>query len=124
MTHPLCLGLVCLLVCVLPSVFSKDCYYCDIAPSAKCPATRMICEEDQDCFVGEGVALGVPMVHNKGCTRAINCGKEQPVAYMGITYSLVTICCNGPLCNTAEPITKPSHFLLLAFIFALLLGFI
>ncbi|XP_062840074.1 sperm acrosome membrane-associated protein 4 [Anolis carolinensis] len=124
MTHSWCLGLVCLLVCVLPSVFSKDCYYCDVSPTTKCPSIKMSCEEDQDCYVGEGVALGVPMVHNKGCTRAINCGKEQPVTYRGITYSLVTICCNGQLCNTAEAIAKPSLFLLLAFTIMLLLGFI
>ncbi|ETE70655.1 Protein FAM83E, partial [Ophiophagus hannah] len=85
-------SLVCILVCLLPSTVSKDCIFCEITSSTICPGLRMSCAEDEDCFVGEGVALGVSDVLNKGCTRSINCGKEQPVAYMGVTYSLVTNC--------------------------------
>ncbi|XP_042331717.1 sperm acrosome membrane-associated protein 4-like [Sceloporus undulatus] len=124
MTRLLCLGLVCLLVCVLPPVFAKDCYFCEITNSLKCPSTKMSCVEDEDCFVGEGVALGVSKIQNKGCTRAINCGKEQPVTHMGVTYSLVTECCNGELCNASQLLTEPSLFLQLALVSILLLGFI
>ncbi|XP_028559052.2 sperm acrosome membrane-associated protein 4 [Podarcis muralis] len=122
MKHPVHLGLVYLLVCVLPSIFSKECYFCDITASAKCPATKMSCAEDEDCFVGQGAALGVSMIQNKGCTRSINCGKEQPVAHMGVTYSLVTNCCQGNLCNAAQFLKAPPLFLQLALPTILVLG--
>ncbi|KAH0626466.1 hypothetical protein JD844_001457 [Phrynosoma platyrhinos] len=103
---------------------TEDCYFCEITSSIKCPSTKMNCVEDEDCFVGEGVALGVSKIKNKGCTRAINCGKEQPVTYMGVTYSLVTECCKGDLCNASHLLTEPSLFLQLALLSILLLGFI
>ncbi|XP_062994193.1 sperm acrosome membrane-associated protein 4 [Elgaria multicarinata webbii] len=116
-------GLVCLLVCyVPPSVFSKECYFCEITASARCPSTQMSCAEDEDCFVGEGAAFGVSMIQNKGCTRSINCGKEQPIPHMGVTYSLVTNCCKGNLCNAAQPPVLTSLFLRFAFASMLLLG--
>ncbi|XP_032090649.1 sperm acrosome membrane-associated protein 4 [Thamnophis elegans] len=116
-------SLVCVLVCLLPSTVSKDCIFCEITASTTCPGLRMSCAEDEDCFVGEGVALGVSDVQNKGCTRSINCGKEQPVAYMGVTYSLVTNCCKGTMCNGAQPLRGPSLFLQFALI-GLLRGFL
>ncbi|XP_058039626.1 sperm acrosome membrane-associated protein 4-like [Ahaetulla prasina] len=109
-------SLVCVLVCLLPSTVSKDCIFCEITSSTICPGLRMSCAEDEDCFVGEGVALGVSDILNKGCTRSINCGKEQPVAYMGVTYSLVTNCCKGNLCNEAQSLRGPSLFLQFALI--------
>lgn len=119
------LSLVCLLVCRLHPVFSKQCFFCEITSSINCPSTMMSCGEDEDCFVGQGAALGVSNIKNKGCTRAINCGKEQPVSHMGITYSLVTNCCQGTLCNAAQTgPTAPSLFLQLALISLLLLGFL
>ncbi|XP_061446176.1 sperm acrosome membrane-associated protein 4-like [Rhineura floridana] len=122
MKCPLCFGLVCLLVCMWPSAFSKECFFCEITASTKCPGTKMSCAEDEDCFVGQGAALGVSLIQNKGCTRSINCGKEQPVAHMGVTYSLVTNCCHGNLCNVAPSLKVPSLFLQLALPSILMLG--
>lgn len=115
---------ICLLACrLLHLVFSKECFFCDFTDAVVCPGNLMNCEEDEDCFVGEGAALGVSMIKNKGCTRAINCGKEQPISYMGVTYSLVTNCCQGPLCNAAQSgPTAPSLFLQLILIAVLLLS--
>ncbi|XP_053122426.1 sperm acrosome membrane-associated protein 4-like [Hemicordylus capensis] len=115
---------ICLLVFMLPPAFSKQCYFCEITDSTICPSTKMSCGEDEDCFVGQGAALGVSMIKNKGCTRAINCGREQPVSHMGVTYSLVTNCCKGSLCNAAQPQTliAPSLSLQLSLISILLLG--
>nr|XP_020654423.1 sperm acrosome membrane-associated protein 4 [Pogona vitticeps] len=114
------LGFICLLTCVLPSVFSKVCFFCEITASTRCPATQMVCGEYEDCFVGEGAALGVSMIQNKGCTRDVDCGKEQSVSYMGVTYSLVTKCCKGDLCNAALPLTAPSILTQLGIIIVLL----
>ncbi|KAM6222453.1 sperm acrosome membrane-associated protein 4 [Rhynchocyon petersi] len=79
----------------------KDCMYCDLTSSENCPGTYVTCGEDEDCFSGHGVAPGVSPIINKGCVQATNCGREQPVAYMGVTYSLITSCCSGNLCNSA-----------------------
>lgn len=113
--------LLCLLACILPPTFSKDCYFCEITASTKCPSTKMSCGEDEDCFVGKGAALGVSLIQNKGCIRSINCGKEQPVAHMGVTYSLVTNCCTGNLCNAAQNLMIPSLFLQIVFLICILL---
>ncbi|XP_066483478.1 sperm acrosome membrane-associated protein 4 [Tiliqua scincoides] len=119
----LLLSLICLLACRTHLAFSKKCFFCEITSSVKCPSTMMSCGEDEDCFVGEGAALGVSMIKNKGCTRAINCGKEQPVSHMGVTYSLVTNCCKGTLCNAAQTgPTTPSLVLQLVLTSLLLLG--
>ncbi|XP_070584026.1 sperm acrosome membrane-associated protein 4 [Erythrolamprus reginae] len=114
-------SLVCTLVCLLPSAVSKDCVFCEITSSTVCPGLRMSCGEDEDCFVGEGVALGVSDILNKGCTPSIDCGKEQPVAHMGVTYSLVTNCCKGDLCNGAHSLRSPPLLLLFALIGLLVL---
>ncbi|XP_044303981.1 sperm acrosome membrane-associated protein 4 [Varanus komodoensis] len=116
--------LACLLVCMLPHVLSKECYFCEVTASARCPSTKMTCSEEEDCFVGEGAALGVSVIQNKGCTRSLNCGKEQPIPHMGVTYSLVTNCCKGNLCNAAKRTAVPLLFLHLALASLLLLGFL
>ncbi|XP_038608914.1 sperm acrosome membrane-associated protein 4 [Tachyglossus aculeatus] len=85
----------------------KGCLFCELTDAQQCPGTLMQCAEDEDCFTGHGVALGVSLISNKGCVRATNCGKEQPVIYMGVTYSLVTACCQGELCNAAVPRPGP-----------------
>ncbi|XP_077169049.1 sperm acrosome membrane-associated protein 4 [Paroedura picta] len=122
MKHPLFISLFCLLTAVWPPASSKECYYCEITSSTKCPSTRMICGDDEDCFVGQGAATGVSLIKNKGCTRAISCGKEQPISYMGVTYSLVTNCCQGDMCNTAQSLAAPSLLIQLLFTSLLLLS--
>ncbi|XP_054848667.1 sperm acrosome membrane-associated protein 4 [Eublepharis macularius] len=122
MKHPRFFSIFCLLTGMLPPIFSKECYFCEITASARCPSTKMVCGDDEDCFEGQGAAMGVSLIKNKGCTRAINCGKEQPVSYMGVTYSLVTNCCQGDMCNTAQAITAPSLFLQLLFTGMILLS--
>ncbi|XP_037676406.1 sperm acrosome membrane-associated protein 4 [Choloepus didactylus] len=81
---------------------TKDCYFCEVTDSRYCPGTHMTCGEEEDCFTGFGVAPGVGAITNKGCVRVTSCGHEQPVSYMGVTYTLVTTCCVGNLCNTAS----------------------
>ncbi|XP_060111818.1 sperm acrosome membrane-associated protein 4-like [Heteronotia binoei] len=122
MKHPVFISIICLLTAALPPILSKECYFCDITDSTKCPSTKMVCGDDEDCFEGQGAAMGVSMIKNKGCTRAIYCGKEQPISYMGVTYSLVTNCCKGDMCNAAQGLTAPSLFLQLLSTSVLLLG--
>ncbi|XP_006208560.1 sperm acrosome membrane-associated protein 4 [Vicugna pacos] len=97
------LGWLLLLVTALPpgTTGAKDCVFCELTDSLSCPGTHMRCDDDEDCFTGRGVAQGAGPIINKGCTRATLCGREEPVSYMGITYSLVTNCCTGHLCNGA-----------------------
>lgn len=77
----------------------KDCVFCELTDSARCPGTHMRCGDDEDCFIGHGVAQGVGPIINKGCVHATSCGREEPISYMGLTYSLTTTCCSGHLCN-------------------------
>ncbi|XP_014650798.1 PREDICTED: sperm acrosome membrane-associated protein 4 [Ceratotherium simum simum] len=97
------LGWLLLLVMALPpgTTGAKDCVFCEITDSSSCPGTHMHCGDDEDCYTGHGVAPGVGPIINKGCVQTTSCGKEQPVSYMGVTYSLVTNCCYGQLCNEA-----------------------
>ncbi|XP_004867056.1 sperm acrosome membrane-associated protein 4 [Heterocephalus glaber] len=90
-----------LLVTVLPQGTTgiKDCFFCELTDSMRCPGTPMHCGDEEDCFTGRGVAQGVGPVINKGCVRAPSCGREEPVSYMGLTYILTTTCCSGHLCN-------------------------
>ncbi|XP_059109380.1 sperm acrosome membrane-associated protein 4 [Peromyscus eremicus] len=97
----------------------KDCVFCELTDSTQCPGTRMRCGDDEDCFIGHGVAQGVGPIINKGCVRSTRCGREEPVSYMGLTYSLTTTCCSGQLCNggagsdTGTPSLAPGLQLLL-----------
>lgn len=77
----------------------KDCVFCELTDSARCPGTQMRCGDDEDCFIGHGVAQGVGPIINKGCVQSTSCGREEPISYMGLTYSLTTTCCSGHLCN-------------------------
>ncbi|KAM9633577.1 sperm acrosome membrane-associated protein 4 [Trichechus inunguis] len=97
------LGWLLLLVLALPpgTRSVKDCFFCEPTDSLHCPSTYMSCSEEEDCFTGYGVAPGLGPITNKGCLRSTSCGHEQPVSYMGVTYSLVTTCCYGNLCNAA-----------------------
>ncbi|XP_008986582.1 sperm acrosome membrane-associated protein 4 [Callithrix jacchus] len=97
------LGWLLLLVMALtPGTTSvKDCIFCELTDSTQCPGTPMRCGDDEDCFTGLGVAPGTSPVINKGCMQATRCGREEPVSYKGVTYSLTTTCCDGHLCNRA-----------------------
>ncbi|XP_063109115.1 sperm acrosome membrane-associated protein 4 [Cavia porcellus] len=77
----------------------KHCFFCELTDSLICPGTRMHCGDEEDCFTGRGVAQGMGPVINKGCVRTTSCGREEPVSYMGLTYTLTTSCCSGHLCN-------------------------
>ncbi|XP_067388842.1 sperm acrosome membrane-associated protein 4 [Emydura macquarii macquarii] len=111
------------LLLALPGASPKECFFCEVTSSRHCPSTRMSCAADEDCFVGRGAALGVSLIQTKGCTRAIRCGKEHPVTHMGVTYSLVTQCCKGNLCNRASSRPRgPGLGLQLALGAAVLLG--
>lgn len=95
------LGWLLLLVMAVPpgTRGAKDCIFCELTDSTRCPGTHMRCGDDEDCFTGHGVAQGVGPITNKGCVRTTSCGREEPVSYMGLTYSLTTTCCTGHLCN-------------------------
>nr|XP_004672330.1 sperm acrosome membrane-associated protein 4 [Jaculus jaculus] len=93
-------GWLLLLMSLSPSARAiKDCVFCEFTDSTQCPGTRMHCGDDEDCFTGRGTAHGVGPIINKGCIRSASCGHEEPVSYMGLTYSLTTTCCSGHLCN-------------------------
>uniref|UniRef100_A0A8C3WTK3 Sperm acrosome associated 4 n=1 Tax=Catagonus wagneri TaxID=51154 RepID=A0A8C3WTK3_9CETA len=97
------LGWLLLLMTALPpgTTGVKDCAFCELTDSATCPSIRMRCGDDEDCFTGHGVAPGVGPIINKGCVHSTSCGREEPVNYKGVTYSLITTCCMGHLCNGA-----------------------
>ncbi|KAM4825648.1 sperm acrosome membrane-associated protein 4 [Thomomys bottae] len=94
-----------LLAAPLGTKGAKDCIFCELTDAAKCPGTRMRCGDDEDCFTGHGVAQGVGPITNKGCIHSTSCGREEPVSYMGLTYSLTTNCCYGHLCNSGSSAT-------------------
>ncbi|KFO26244.1 sperm acrosome membrane-associated protein 4 [Fukomys damarensis] len=93
--------LLLLLVTALPrgATGIKDCFLCELTDSTLCPGTRVHCGDEEACFTGRGVAQGVWPVTNKGCVGATSCGREEPVSYMGLTYTLTTTCCSSHLCN-------------------------
>lgn len=102
------LGWLLLLVMVLApgTAGVKDCVFCELTDSTSCPGTSMRCGDDEDCFTGHGVAPGVGPIINKGCMHATSCGHEEPINYMGVTYSLTTNCCTGHMCNGAPDPTS------------------
>ncbi|XP_007536311.1 sperm acrosome membrane-associated protein 4 [Erinaceus europaeus] len=95
-------GLLFLLVALPPGTRgAKDCLFCELTDSHHCPGTHMRCGDDEDCYTGHGVSPGVSPVLNKGCLASTKCGREEPVTYMGVTYSLTSTCCSGHMCNGA-----------------------
>ncbi|XP_048185896.1 sperm acrosome membrane-associated protein 4 [Perognathus longimembris pacificus] len=97
--------LLVLLAAPLGTWGAKDCIFCELTDASKCPGSRMHCGDDEDCFTGHGVAQGMGPITNKGCIHSTNCGREEPISYMGLTYSLTTNCCYGHLCNRASRAT-------------------
>ncbi|XP_020013653.1 sperm acrosome membrane-associated protein 4 [Castor canadensis] len=95
---------------------TKECIFCELTDSTKCPGTHMRCGDDEDCFTGHGVAQGVGPVINKGCVHSTSCGREEPVQYMGLTYSLTTTCCYGFLCNGGSSPSEAATSLALSFL--------
>uniref|UniRef100_A0A4X2LKJ9 Sperm acrosome associated 4 n=1 Tax=Vombatus ursinus TaxID=29139 RepID=A0A4X2LKJ9_VOMUR len=89
--------LIVVLACITMAV-SKYCFYCDFT-NAHCVGTPMYCGEEEDCYFGHGTAAGLTYITNKGCVAVTRCGKDEPVTYMGVTYSFITYCCQGNLCN-------------------------
>ncbi|XP_012498437.1 PREDICTED: sperm acrosome membrane-associated protein 4 [Propithecus coquereli] len=97
------LGWLLLLVLTLPpgTTGVKQCFFCEPTDSSSCPTTLMHCGDDEDCYTGHGVAPSTGPIVNKGCVHSTSCGREEPVSYQGVTYSLISVCCNGNLCNDA-----------------------
>lgn len=77
----------------------KECIFCELTDSSNCPGSHMHCGDDEDCFRGQGTSPGLGPVINKGCMKSTLCGREEPVTYQGVTYSLISTCCYGHLCN-------------------------
>ncbi|KAG8521371.1 Sperm acrosome membrane-associated protein 4 [Galemys pyrenaicus] len=95
------LGWLLLLAVAVPqgAAGAKDCIFCELTDSVNCPGIRMRCGDDEECFTGHGVSPGAGTVTNKGCVQATKCGREEPVQYMGVTYSLTSTCCYTQFCN-------------------------
>lgn len=97
------LGWLLLLVMALPQVMpdAKECIFCDLTDALDCTGIPMTCGDDEECFEGEGTAPGLSNIINKGCIETTSCGNEEAVTYQGVTYSLISTCCDGELCNRA-----------------------
>ncbi|XP_012588910.1 PREDICTED: sperm acrosome membrane-associated protein 4 [Condylura cristata] len=97
------LGWLLLLVAAAPrgAAAAKDCLFCELTDSVICPGLRMRCGDDEECFTGRGVTPGGGTIINKGCIQATKCGREEPVNFMGVTYSLSSTCCYSYMCNGA-----------------------
>lgn len=98
------LGWLLFLVMALPcsTIVTKSCMFCELTDSQNCPGILMSCGDDEECFTGQGSAPGLGSITNKGCVRSSYCGREEPVTYQGVTYSLISTCCYGELCNRAR----------------------
>ncbi|KAK1329986.1 hypothetical protein QTO34_010170 [Cnephaeus nilssonii] len=100
---PVALGGLLLLLVALPpgTAGAKDCMFCELTDSADCPGIPMACGDDEACFIGQGTAQDLGPVINKGCVGSEECGRQEPVTYQGVTYSLTSRCCDGDMCNGA-----------------------
>lgn len=97
-------GLLLLLLALPPGAAgAKDCMYCELTDAADCPGIPMACGDNEECFVGQGAAQDLGPVTSKGCVDANECGRQEPVTYQGVTYSLTSRCCDGDMCNGAPP---------------------
>ncbi|XP_016061396.1 PREDICTED: sperm acrosome membrane-associated protein 4 [Miniopterus natalensis] len=93
-----------LLVIALPlgTTGIKNCIFCELTDSATCPGIPMSCGDDEECFLGQGTAPDLGPIINKGCIQSTLCGRQEPVTYQGVTYSLTSKCCYDQLCNGAS----------------------
>ncbi|XP_072497654.1 sperm acrosome membrane-associated protein 4 [Notamacropus eugenii] len=101
----LSLWLIVALTCITMAT-TKHCYYCDLTNMGDCVGILMHCGEEENCYFGKGTATDFNHIINKGCVEAAHCGREQPISYMGVTYSFTTYCCPGNLCNDGPPTPK------------------
>ncbi|XP_051825111.1 sperm acrosome membrane-associated protein 4-like [Antechinus flavipes] len=96
------LGLTVVLAC-MAMVVTKYCYFCDISNLGSCVSTTILCGEEEECYFGQGSASGLGHITNRGCVEGLYCGREQSITYMETTYSFITQCCEGNLCNDGPP---------------------
>ncbi|KAM7045448.1 sperm acrosome membrane-associated protein 4-like [Molossus nigricans] len=77
----------------------KICIFCELTDSLNYPGFPITCGNDEEFFMGQGTVPGLGSVFNKACMQFTLCGSLEPVTYQGITYSLISTCCYGQLCN-------------------------
>ncbi|XP_007507575.1 sperm acrosome membrane-associated protein 4 [Monodelphis domestica] len=101
------LGLILFLI-LAPMATTKKCYYCDVTVAYHCVGIPMICEDEEDCYVGRGTAKGFPGIIKKGCIQAVSCTWPQSITFRDVTYNLTTYCCQEELCNVIQPRRSPN----------------
>ncbi|KAK1346908.1 hypothetical protein QTO34_000768 [Cnephaeus nilssonii] len=74
------LGWLLFLVMALPSVTTgaKECIFCDLTDSSDCTGIPMTCGDDEECFMGEGMApASAPELAAAILVRKLNFHKQK-----------------------------------------------
>ncbi|XP_060706937.1 sperm acrosome membrane-associated protein 4-like [Hemiscyllium ocellatum] len=74
------------------------CFKCAVSTSI-C-VSRVTCDENELCYSRNRTALGVT-VYSSGCTEKTKCGQEVTDTVAGISYTMMTNCCDVDYCNSA-----------------------
>ncbi|XP_029977035.1 prostate stem cell antigen-like [Salarias fasciatus] len=105
-------------------VHALRCYECKFGISRVCITTKTTCESGEQCFSGEGTAVGFVPITLKGCLKIEKCNKTTeesiPAISNSTVYSMTKTCCDTDLCNAAPGLPgAPGLGLLLASVSAL-----
>ncbi|KAF4081684.1 hypothetical protein AMELA_G00164100 [Ameiurus melas] len=96
--------------------YTLQCYKCEIGVFGLCITSKITCDANQQCFSGQGKAVGFVDVSMKGCLDVGSCNQTSNVNFPTNTstaYKMTKTCCNIDLCNAAAPLSH-THTLTLA----------
>ncbi|XP_017555924.1 sperm acrosome membrane-associated protein 4-like [Pygocentrus nattereri] len=114
---------VAVMVAVLRSGQTLECFRCDLGFWDVCYTTKTNCSDGEQCFVGIGKAASVLDIKMMGCLNEEDCNKTTTVAFPvnKTVYSLTTHCCDEDRCN-GSPAVLMTPLTLLALTVAQTIG--